>query len=210
MKTNKKIVNPRAPKQKRSSETRRKIFEATLAILDEVGVDGLSTNKVAEYSGVSITSVYHQFADKHAILVEMYEEWLHAELVAMDDFAEHALNNLNWQAFFSKLGQVGKIQWMDANQEKLLWTAADAIPQLHSFKSEYKKSVARRLVEYLKFYGAAGDKNRLRSIAILINELHELELFPPFDLTNKGAQEFTSVIRELQGQLLRASGLKSN
>lgn len=46
------------PKQTRSKKTLQKILEATLELLDEVGIEGVSTNAIARRADVNIASLY--------------------------------------------------------------------------------------------------------------------------------------------------------
>ncbi len=56
------------PKQARSLETVRVIVEAAARVLEEQGLDGFSTNAVAERAGVSIGSLYQYFPGKEALI----------------------------------------------------------------------------------------------------------------------------------------------
>lgn len=61
----------RQPKQKRAKATRQSILQATLELLDEVGIDKISTNVIAKRGGVNIATLYKHFPDKYAILREL-------------------------------------------------------------------------------------------------------------------------------------------
>ena len=58
----------RVPKQKRARETRQKILDATLELLEEAGIEKVSTNAIARRAGVNIASLYKYFPDKYEIL----------------------------------------------------------------------------------------------------------------------------------------------
>ncbi|HVY15563.1 MAG TPA: TetR/AcrR family transcriptional regulator [Rhodopila sp.] len=58
----------KAPKQARSVETVRVIVEAAARVLEQHGMDGFSTNAVAERAGVSIGSLYQYFPRKEALI----------------------------------------------------------------------------------------------------------------------------------------------
>ena len=59
---------PRAPRQERSREKVRLMLEATTRILEQEGLDGLTTNAIAAKAGVSIGTLYQFFPSKEAIL----------------------------------------------------------------------------------------------------------------------------------------------
>ncbi|WP_099024541.1 TetR family transcriptional regulator [Mycolicibacterium palauense] len=48
--------------------TREKVVSASLAIIDQDGLDAFSLPRLAEEMGVSAPSLYHHFADKNAIM----------------------------------------------------------------------------------------------------------------------------------------------
>ena len=61
------------PRQERSRFTVEAILTATERVLAEHGVDGATTNRIAEVAGVSIGSLYQYFPNKDA-LIEMVRE----------------------------------------------------------------------------------------------------------------------------------------
>jgi AcrR family transcriptional regulator len=62
------------PRQRRAIERRRAILDATLALLDESGVDALTTSLIATRAGVPVASVYGYFPNKMAIIAELMRE----------------------------------------------------------------------------------------------------------------------------------------
>jgi AcrR family transcriptional regulator len=62
------ILKPRKkPGQSRSADTVRTIVEGAARVLEERGLEGYTTNAVAERAGVSIGSVYQYFPSKEAL-----------------------------------------------------------------------------------------------------------------------------------------------
>ncbi|MGH1349845.1 MAG: TetR/AcrR family transcriptional regulator, partial [Methyloligellaceae bacterium] len=56
------------PTQKRSVITFENILEATTYLIEEIGIQKITTNKIADRSGVNINSLYQYFLDKNAII----------------------------------------------------------------------------------------------------------------------------------------------
>lgn len=67
-------IQRRRPSQERSQQLVKDILEATAQVLEEHGVDALSTNKVARRAGVSVGSIYQYFDDKEALLAALVNE----------------------------------------------------------------------------------------------------------------------------------------
>jgi AcrR family transcriptional regulator len=56
------------PAQARSASRLDVLLDAAATLLDQAGMDGLTTGALAREAGMSIGSVYRYFADKHAVL----------------------------------------------------------------------------------------------------------------------------------------------
>lgn len=79
-------VARRQPRQARSREKVELILEATLQILDQAGLEALTTNRIAEAAGISIGTLYQYFGDKLQVLDELAQresDRLTAELLAV-------------------------------------------------------------------------------------------------------------------------------
>ena len=61
------------PRQARARQTVEYILEAAACILAERGLEGFTTNHIAERAGVNISSLYQYFPDKLAILEALRE-----------------------------------------------------------------------------------------------------------------------------------------
>ncbi|EOQ97480.1 transcriptional regulator, TetR family [Leptospira wolbachii serovar Codice str. CDC] len=62
-------LNPRKiPQQKRSIERYQKIVDTAIELLGEVGYDDLTTDLIAERSGISVGSIYQFFPNKESII----------------------------------------------------------------------------------------------------------------------------------------------
>lgn len=76
----------RKPTQKRALETHRRLLDAAGELLEDVGVERISTNLVAARAGVTPPTLYHYFADKYALLAALGERLMaeQSALVALD------------------------------------------------------------------------------------------------------------------------------
>jgi AcrR family transcriptional regulator len=66
-----KLTPRKQPRQGRSRATVEAILQATTYILTKRGVDGLTTNAVAERAGVNIATLYQYFPNKEALVAEL-------------------------------------------------------------------------------------------------------------------------------------------
>lgn len=65
---NNQSVSRRKPLQERARFKVELILEAATQLIDRDGLDGLTTNRIAEIAGISIGTLYQYFADKQAII----------------------------------------------------------------------------------------------------------------------------------------------
>jgi AcrR family transcriptional regulator len=70
----------REPQQQRARQTVAAVLDAVVRILKRQGIDGVTTNRIAEVAGVSIGSVYQYFPDKRAVFAALHER--HREQMA--------------------------------------------------------------------------------------------------------------------------------
>lgn len=63
-----KVVKPR---QFRARQTRQKILDATLQLLEDGPIEEISINRIARHADVNIASVYQYFPNKYAIVHEL-------------------------------------------------------------------------------------------------------------------------------------------
>jgi AcrR family transcriptional regulator len=83
----------REPQQDRSARTRAQLLDATEAILDKEGIDGLTITKVAREAGCSVGSLYHHFQDKQTIIYAVLDRISHEVLLT----AEEGLELNRWE-----------------------------------------------------------------------------------------------------------------
>ena len=75
-KDNDRLKPRKIPVQSRSAHTVDAIFEATIQVLLALGVEKLTTTKVADRAGVSVGSLYQYFGDKQSLLSAVLERYL--------------------------------------------------------------------------------------------------------------------------------------
>jgi AcrR family transcriptional regulator len=84
----------RRPVQRRSRQTVEAVLDAVVHVLKREGIDGVTTNRIAEVAGVSIGSVYQYFPDKRAIFTALHDR--HADAIGRlieSTLVEHAASS---------------------------------------------------------------------------------------------------------------------
>jgi AcrR family transcriptional regulator len=62
------------PRQQRSAFMVEMILAAAARVLEQHGLAGFNTNRIAEVAGISIGSLYQYFPNKHAVMVALIEQ----------------------------------------------------------------------------------------------------------------------------------------
>jgi TetR/AcrR family transcriptional repressor of mexJK operon len=64
---------PSAPKQARSKQTKEKIIQAAIELIQQRGYEKTTSNDIAAAAGVSVGSFYTYFTDKRQLLLEIFD-----------------------------------------------------------------------------------------------------------------------------------------
>lgn len=73
---------PRAGRTRDPQESRRALVAAAAKLFNTVGYHGTDSNRIARAAGYAPGTFYAHFADKRAIFLAVYDDWVAAELEA--------------------------------------------------------------------------------------------------------------------------------
>ena len=158
------------PRQSRAAATYQKILDTAAAILVDRGLQGLNTNLVAEQAGVNVATVYHYFADKNAILRELY-------------VADQAIRNAYTAERFDLLTDADDVAKWFADGIRVLMRlrratdvsttlrrACRATPELFDLERQDSAAIAERLAPALRQRFPRLSPSRARTVASSIVE----------------------------------------
>ena len=137
----------KTPSQYRSIEKVRKILDGAIEVLVEDGLLALTTNSVAEMSGVTVGSIYQYFPNKEAILLVLYREWLDEAFQTYREYADAHSEISDPADYFEGLFMA----YCDASGErdhKLSSELVNALmtnPQLRAMDEEYSINIVQFL-----------------------------------------------------------------
>ena len=75
---------PPRPRRGSPAATRARLVEAAARLFNRDGFHGTDSNRIARAAGYSPGSFYKHFADKRAVFLEVYEDWVTAEWQAVE------------------------------------------------------------------------------------------------------------------------------
>lgn len=84
-------LEPKArPRQKRAIETYERLLDVAAQLLEDVGVERISTNLIAEKAGVTPPSLYRYFPNKYAVLRALGDRLMEQQNDIMMDWLDQA------------------------------------------------------------------------------------------------------------------------
>jgi AcrR family transcriptional regulator len=141
-----KKLSPRnVPVQQRAHRQRDKILKATSELLETVGVDELTTIRVAEAVGISVGTLYHYFPNKHAILYSLAENWIETVLDGLEDISQKDLSNLAIKDFVVLITGIFEDLFIKHSPLLPLINAINTLPELNSLKVDFKQELIKAL-----------------------------------------------------------------
>lgn len=134
----------RQPVQARSRETVERILDAAGALLEESGVDAVTTRAIAERAGITAPSLYRFFADREQVLDALLEQ----HLERLSTFLAEA--EAGWTASSATefvAGELGfYVTYFQANRNAArLWLDGRVSPTVRAEVLRYNQRTAQRL-----------------------------------------------------------------
>lgn len=83
----------RAPRQKRAVETYNRILDVSTRLLTELGVDGMTTNLIADEAGIKVPTLYRYFPNKYAVLMALGHRLMEAQNTIIEQWLDRSQNN---------------------------------------------------------------------------------------------------------------------
>ncbi|GAB3111625.1 TetR/AcrR family transcriptional regulator [Aestuariicella hydrocarbonica] len=174
----KNALNPRRqPIQQRARERTQQILDITARLLEEVGVDDLTTILIAKELGISVGSLYHYFPNKHAIMFALGERWLQEMTVAMKDIEAFDIENMSLEVFVEaaveRMLAVYRAQKAVLPLAQALWS----IPELRDLDEQHDMLVITKMAGVFARLQLNGNKSELERIGrVYLESTHSVML----------------------------------
>lgn len=115
------------PVQSRSTHTVEAIFDACIQVLIEVGVERLTTTRVAERAGVSVGTLYQYFPHKHALLAAVLERHLLLVVEATEQSCRANQGRTVHEIAAALVESCMRAKFVDADASRALYAVAPAV-----------------------------------------------------------------------------------
>ena len=161
----------RTPVQARALKRRDQILDTTAELLEQVGVDDLTTILIAKSLAISVGSLYHYFPNKIAILYALSQRWLTEITLALDDIETKLVELENLHDFTDhctdRLLQVYRRQKGILHLVQAMFT----IPQLREMDEAHDQLMVQRFGQMFVRMGFKSSPKELARIATVYLEL---------------------------------------
>ena len=160
----------REPRQPRARRTVERILEATAHLLDEAGVDQVTTNLVAGRAGVNIATLYKYFPNKYALLNLLALRFAERQIEAMRGYLRRADEARPWREVHDGLIDVLVEVWRAEPGHAALQRALMAVPELLAAYRRMNFQTARELNGFLRRWGIDLPERRLDLMVLVMGE----------------------------------------
>jgi AcrR family transcriptional regulator len=165
------------PLQARAMKRHEQILDTTAELLDQVGVDDLTTIIIAKKLGISVGSLYHYFPNKVSILFALSQRWLDEITQALDDIDCEMSDNEELRSYTDHCNDRLLNAYRQQRGILHLVQAMFSIPELRSLDAEHDELMIDRLSKMFIRLGFTNTKSELARIARIYLELvHALAL----------------------------------
>ena len=150
----------RQPVQARSRETVERILDAAAVLIEEGGVDAVTTRAIAERAGITAPSLYRFFADREQVLDALVEQHLE-RLSAFLGEAEAGWTPRSLPEFVE--GELDfYVAYFQANRNAArLWLDGRVSPTVRAEVLRYNRGIAQRLHDVAVAAGLAAPQTDL-------------------------------------------------
>ncbi|WP_226876790.1 TetR/AcrR family transcriptional regulator [Microbulbifer hainanensis] len=155
----------REPVQARARERTRQILDTTGRLLEEVGLNDLTTILIAKELGVSVGSLYHYFPNKHAILYAMGEQWLASMTAALEELEQRNLEDMALDGFVAELIECLLAVYREQRGLLPLVQAMWGIPELHELDERHDELIITHLTGMFQRLGFLCPPNEMNRLA---------------------------------------------
>tara|TARA_R110000782_G_scaffold18618_3_gene51052 strand:+ start:314 stop:991 length:678 start_codon:yes stop_codon:yes gene_type:complete len=166
----------RTPQQRRAQVRKQAILDITARLLEEVGIDNLTTLMIADELKISVGSLYHYFPNKHAILNRLGTTWLDEMTTALAAIERMNVEQMELTEFVDEI--IDQLVVVYRNQRALLPLAQAlcAIPELRHLDAEHDDLIISKMISLFLRLGFRATENELNRLGRAFLELSHVLL----------------------------------
>lgn len=137
------------PRQARARERVEAILVAARRIIEQDGVEPLSTQRIAQVAGIPVGSVYQFFPNKHSIVLELAKRSLVPMNALVDSTSPAPASGDAWCPWWESFIDALIAMWHEDSSGGAIWSACAGTPELFARASDLELEYARGLAGLL-------------------------------------------------------------
>ncbi|MGE4424901.1 MAG: TetR/AcrR family transcriptional regulator [Solirubrobacteraceae bacterium] len=205
---------PRRTQEERRAETRRRLLDATIQSLVDVGYAQTTSRHVAELAGVSRGAQTHHFPHRLDLIVEAYEQLANDRVAAIEAEVARAAGGADAATDGAvRVGELLDIVWRDFSSDLFragtkIWIAASDDAELRARLLPIEERLRRTIRETIRrLAGDLAEDGRLMArLDLCISTLRGLALSEAFEPRRRPSrirrwELYRPLLEELVGEL---------
>ncbi|BFM10893.1 TetR/AcrR family transcriptional regulator [Simiduia litorea] len=204
------LLEKNKPQQARAIETYERILRAAAELLEERGVDSISTNNIAERAGITVPALYRYFPNKYAVLYTLGARLMDKQNQVLMTWSSRYFKPDNANTLIDNLRELLQ-QTLDVTLNEpaglALLRALRALPVMQDvlLESHYTMSqwAAEHWAQPLKLDTHPDNLRRMRLILQMGTSAIELALEDPDMPTDFALNEATDMLQMYWRKILR-------
>lgn len=196
-KNKKKLAARSKPTQKRSQQRINLILDTTAALLEQLGLEGLTTIRIAKATGISVGSVYHYFPNKHAILSAMGEHFIENIDTALSQISDWPLETISLEEFIELAVDLQLSTYKNQKGLLHLIQALFSMPELRHLDESHDELVIQHMMQsFVRLGIKTPDEDELERLGRAYHELtHGLMLTTVLQTPERSAKTLRDLKR---------------
>jgi AcrR family transcriptional regulator len=156
------------PVQQRAKGTIDLILGTSAQLLEEVGIDGLTTKLIAERAGIRVRNVYRYFRNKQAVVLALARRMAAEQSRFINDFEHFACTDIEWKRAVDMT--IDSFVQGFAFQKGMLAIrkAMQSTPELRAIDEQLNRELAQKLSGALRKRGAVIKKERMPLVCLAV------------------------------------------
>ena len=194
----------RTPQQRRAQERTQSILDVTARLLEEVGIDNLTTLMIADELKISVGSLYHYFPNKHAILNKLGTTWLDEMTTAFTAIESMNVEQMTLTEFVDEVIDQLVVVYREQRAVLPLAQALCAIPELRHLDAEHDDLIISKMISLFSRLGFGATKNELNRLGRAFLELSHALLIVVVEQLPRRSERTCSDLKLMVLELLRS------
>jgi AcrR family transcriptional regulator len=160
----------RKPLQARAQKRHEQILEVTAELLEQVGIDDLTTIIIAKKLNISVGSLYHYFPNKVAILYALAEQWLNDMTEVVTDIDNNIEKYTDYKDYSNNyIESISKVYHRQRGVLSII-QGMYGIPELRELDEQHDQLMIKKLSQSFSALGFQSSTSELTRVSYLYVE----------------------------------------